>query len=119
MKKRTIIFGAVMAGTFFTNAHAKNTFGRLGSSSEVRSNLSSYSAELQCGAGKTDTAAAKTMEGKCGDKKSKMEAKCGEGKCGDKKATMSKTTEAKCGDKSMSSATAKSKKTKKAKKITM
>lgn len=117
MKKRTIIFGAVMAGTFFTNAMAKNSFGNLGSGSEVRNNLSSYSAELQCGEGKTDSTAAKTMEGKCGDKKATMEAKCGEGKCGDKKATMSKTTEAKCGDKAM--APAKGKKAKKAKKTTM
>lgn len=104
MKKRTIIFGAVMAGTFFSNAMAKNTFGSLGSGSEVRSNLSTITAELKCGEGKADSTSAKTMdakcgEGKCGDKKTKMEAKCGEGKCGDKKATMDKTKDSTCGNK--------------------
>lgn len=106
-----------MAGTFFSNAMAKNTFGNLGNGSDVRRNLSTITSELQCGEGKTDSITTKTSdakcgEGKCGDKKVTMEAKCGEGKCGDKKATMTKTTEVKSGDKAV-----KTEKVKKSKKV--
>jgi uncharacterized low-complexity protein len=114
MNKRSIVFGAVMAGTFFTSAMAKNTFGNLGTGIDVRNNLSSetsssnsnHSMEFTCSSDTTKMKEAKCGEAKCGDKKvttesatKAVEGKCGEGKCGDKKATMTKTTEAKCGDK--------------------
>ena len=112
-KKKNILTGSLIASaivacsSFTTSATEAFSHSNLGSSAEVRTNLSEragHALELNCGTKSKDDATkdgAKKKDGKCGKKMKKDgkcgkkmkdgkcgEGKCGEGKCGkDKKAT--------------------------------
>ena len=102
-KKKNILTGSLIASaivacsSFTTSATEAFSHSNLGSSAEVRTNLSEragHALELNCGTKSKDDATkdgAKKKDGKCGKKMKDGkcgEGKCGEGKCGkDKKAT--------------------------------
>lgn len=99
--KKSIINGSLVAGIILAatglnaNASSAFNFSNLGNGSTVRANLlktetSSKTLELKCGANKKKSDSTSTKKGKDG--------KCGEGKCGaDKKKSDSTSTKGKDG----------------------
>ena len=108
-KKKSILTGSLIASaivacsSFTTNAAEAFHHSTLGSSGEVRTNLSgntNHTLELNCGA-KSGTTSPTKKDGKCGKKMKKdgkcgkkmKEGKCGEGKCGEGKCGKDKKKE--------------------------